>query len=171
MADRVRRFPARTGPKRVTQWIGSADAGPVGVSTGASQILQSNATMANTTIIRVRGLLSVGVQAFTTDVEFQGAFGIGLVSDQAFAAGAASIPGSWTDLDWSGWFVWMAWDGRFEFLDATGVVGPAANKMQYVIDSKAMRKVAPNETLVVMAESQAGVVNVANPFRLLVKLS
>ena len=40
-----------------------------------------------------------------------------------------------------------------------------------MIDSKAMRKVAPDETLVVMGESQAGAVNVANPFRMLVKLS
>ena len=85
--------------------------------------------MANTTIVRVRGLLSVGVQAFTADIEFQGAFGIGLVSDQAFAAGAASIPGPWTDPDWSGWLVWMAWDGRFEFITGAGVVAPGQNKV------------------------------------------
>ncbi len=95
-----------------------------------------------------------------------GAIGCGIVSDQAFAAGAASIPGPWTDQDWSGWFVWMPWAFRFEF---TTDIGRLIGSFTQVIDSKAMRKVQPNETVVWMAESQAAAANVANPFRMLIK--
>ena len=97
-----------------------------------------------------------------------GAIGFGLVSDQAFGAGAASLPGPWSDPDWDGWFLWMPWSFRWEFADASGQVLGDARK---TIDSKAMRKVGQNETLVVMAESQGTAAVVAVSFRLLVKLA
>ncbi len=94
---------------------------------------------------------------------------MGLVSDQAFAAGAVSIPGPWSDPDWGGWFVWIPWSFRFEFVSGTGIQMPGS--VQIPIDSKAMRKVQPNETLVVMLESQSAAVTVAASFRMLVKLA
>ncbi len=141
------------------------------VASNTSVILQQNAGLGNTTIVRVRGLLSVQPDAYSVDLNVQGALGMGIVSDQAFAAGAASIPGPWSEPDWGGWFVWQAWASRLEFLSAVGVLFSDASERTYMIDSKAMRKVEPNETVVVMAESQAGGVNIHSPFRMLVKLA
>ncbi len=95
-------------PKRVTQWLGSADQGFVSVGGGAKLLIQSNATLGNTTIVRVRGVVSVQPDTSAADFDVLGAYGIGIVSDQAFAAGAASLPGPWSDPDWSGWLVWSA---------------------------------------------------------------
>jgi len=110
MADRFRgrgRTVVRS-QRRLTQWVGSADAGYLAIAAGASVIVESNATLTGTTIVRLRGELSVRPSTFGADLDLVGALGIGIVSDQAFAAGSASIPGPWTDKDWDGWFVWQA---------------------------------------------------------------
>ncbi len=104
---------------------------------------------------------------YTADVSFQGALGMGIVSDQAFAAGAGSIPGPWTDADWDGWYVWVPFALRLE----VGTPSPVElHESTYTreIDSKAMRKVGANETVVVMAESQNGAFTIDSPFRTLV---
>jgi len=138
------------------------------IGANASVLMETNATLINTTIIRTRGLLTTLPQVFSADLNIIGAFGIGIVSDQAAAAGAASIPGPWTDKDWDGWFVWLPFSWRFEVTDD---VGRLIASVSTEIDSKAMRKVGANETVVVMAESQGAALNVSNPFRMLVKLS
>jgi len=175
VADRVVRrarggLIRSAGPKRVTQWIGSAEQGIFAVGSNTSVLVQSNATLQNTTVIRVRGLLSVQPGSFAADLDIKGALGFALVSDQAAAAGAVSIPGPWTDLDWGGWFLWVPWAGRVEFRSDTGIRF-FDSQINIPLDSKAMRKVAPNETLVVMAESQVGAANVNLAFRMLVKLA
>ncbi len=159
-----------TRQKRVSQWVGSADQGGFSVASNTSVIVMSNATLSTTTIVRLRGLFLVRPSDYSADLDMQGALGIGMVSDQAFAAGAASIPGPWTDPDWDGWFVWQPWALRNEFASAVGNQ-TADSALVQILDSKAMRKVKANETLVVMAESQAGAVIVETPFRLLVKLA
>ena len=91
-----------------------------------------------------------------------------VVSDEAFVAGAAAIPRPFDDAFWNGWFVWQAVSVRFEFLDATGTIMPFGQ--QYTIDSKSMRKVGANETVVLMYESQSGAVNLTAHMRILLKL-
>ncbi len=154
--------------RRVTQWVGSADTGFTTIGAGASVLMQSIATLGNTTVVRVRGIMSVTPGSVASDQNLVGAMGIGIVSDQAFAAGAASIPGPWTDPDWGGWLVWLPWSFAWEFGTAVGV---QFRGVESIIDSKAMRKIAPNETLVVMGESQSAAAAVATSFRLLVKLA
>ncbi len=160
------------GKRRGTTWIGPADQGYVAVATNTKVLVGSfdpfAVGMINPTLIRTRGGLSVIPGAFTADVAFIWAYGIGIVSDQAFAAGAASIPGPFTDSDWDGWQTWISGSARFEFGDATGF--ELQSEIQQV-DSKAMRKVTDGETIVVMAESQAGAFQVSAPIRLLMKLS
>ena len=163
------RAVVQRGNKRVNAWVASADQGGQSLASNASAIMQSNATLGGTTIVRTRGLLLVRPQGFGADLDMQGALGIGIVSDQAFAAGAGSVPGPWTDADWDGWFVWQPWALRVEFSDATGVLVPA--NVNWEIDSKAMRKVQFNETVVIVAESQAGAVIIETPFRMLIKLA
>ena len=131
-----------------------------------SVLIQENAGLGNATIVRTRGMLDVRPQAFSADISVIGAVGFGIVSDEAFAAGAAGVPGPWTNSDWSGWFVWQAFSYLYDMTTDVGrLVLPSSQ-----FDSKAMRKVGINETVVVVCESQADAVNISIPFRMLVKL-
>jgi len=103
-----------------------------------------------------------------TDVEITGAFGLAIVSDQAFAAGVASVPGPFSQADWDGWFVWRSFDYALEAGDATGFRLISINQE---VDSKAMRKISDNETIVLVAESQNNGLRISLPLRLLFKLS
>ena len=96
-----------------------------------------------------------------------GAFGIGIVSAEALAAGIGSIPLPFTDADWGGWMVLQPWAFR---LDVTTDVGRLLSSFQIEVDSKAMRKVEPNSAAVIVAESLTGAVSVCDTTRLLLKL-
>ena len=157
----------RGGGKRLSTWVGSADQGFIALAAGGFAINQSNATLIDTTIVRTRGVVSVAPDVWNATEPIVGAIGIGIVSDEALAAGAASIPGLWTDKNWGGWFVWEAYSFMTRFGDATG--GQIAS-VQIPIDSKAMRKVSANESVVVMNESQGTAQTLAWSFRMLVKL-
>ncbi len=160
------RRPFVRGKQRASTWLGPADQGFVGVGANLSVIQQSFSFEEDFTIARTRGILSIGLAAHTADVDAVGAMGIAIVSDQAFAAGAGSIPGPWTDANWDGWFVWQPIAYHFEFVTGAGF---DVISQQYEVDSKAMRKVTANETAVVMVESQAAAFEAAFAFRMLVK--
>jgi len=160
------------GPKRQTTWVGPALQSFQAVSTASKVILASfdpaAAALTKPTIVRTRGILSVVPFAFTADLNHTGALGIGIVTDRAFAAGAASIPGPFTDSGWDGWLATQFFSFRFEVISGDGVVW-----LPYTVevDSKAMRKVTDDETVVVMYESFLGAVNVDAPIRQLFKLA
>ena len=168
-----RRFHAvnRGGKRRQTDWVASADQGFLAVAAGAKLIQQSlpisAAGLSGATVVRSRGASSFTPQVLSGDVDIVGAWGMGIVSNEAFAAGAASIPGPWTNADWDGWFVWEPISYLFEVTDDVGrlLVG-----VQVPFDSKAMRKVDGGETMVVMVESQASAMEASINFRLLFKL-
>jgi len=167
MADRFRRGNTRVvGAKRQSDWINSADQGYVVVGANASVLHQSAAAIGNNTIIRTRGLVSVNTTS-EADTEVVGAYGMGIVTAQAFAAGAASIPGPFTDADWDGWFVHGYWSYRLELAGTAGTL--LIDSVEMPIDSKAMRKINGSEVLVVMCESQADACRVAINFRMLLK--
>ena len=91
-----------------------------------------------------------------------------VVRTEAFTAGVASVPEPFSDADWGGWLMWRSFSYRVFVNDATGLNFPNWN---LEIDSKAMRRVLPNETIVIVAESQAGAFSIAAPLRVLLKLS
>ncbi len=172
---RRRSFP-RTGAvrrSRQTTWIAPADQESIAVSSTAKAIIQSfdpaAAGLLAPTIIRTRGEASVRAQTFGADVTVSGAFGICVVSDQAFAAGVASIPGPFDQADWNGWFVWQSFIRAVEFVSAVGVEPNVV--WPYQVDSKAMRKVRDNETIVMVAQSQSGAFNIGMHLRMLLMLS
>jgi len=121
------------------------------------------------TVVRTRGMISVKPNVYTADASIMAAIGVGIVSAEALAAGVASIPEPFTDADWGGWYVWQSFAYVFEFNAAATLAFPAS--AQFEIDSKAMRKVSPNEALVVIAESLGGAFEISTPLRTLVKLS
>jgi len=160
------------GPRRQTTWVGPAAQSEIAVSTATKAIIASfnpfDNNLAKPTIVRTRGILQVRPFTFAADLTMTGAFGIGIVTDRAFAAGAASIPGPFTDSGWDGWLATGFYCARYEVLSADGVVWVPQT---VEIDSKAMRKVSDDETVVVMYESFIGAVFVDMPFRQLYKLS
>ncbi len=88
--------------------------------------------------------------------EFQlGAVGIAVVSDQASAAGVASVPTPITDADSDNWFLHQYFMANFLF--ATGAGFDGADGQIYSIDSKAMRKVNDSDDVVVVAEVDTNV--------------
>ena len=168
---RGRRYAS--GPKRQVTWIGSADQNTVAVATGASAIVASFAPDSvpfnKPTIVRTRGEIGVRPESAGADLGVSGAFGVCVVNSDAFAAGAASIPAPFDDAGWDGWFVWQSVARHVEFVDGTGFEINAMWNWQ--VDSKAMRKVGDNETIVLMYQSQVGAVQVAMHLRMLIKLS
>ncbi len=161
------------GARRQFQWVAGADQGYGAVATGGSTLLESfapsDATLTKPTVVRVRGVVSVQPQAFSADVTIKGAWGIGVVSDSAFAIGITAVPKPFDDASWGGWLAWQGFHYVVEFIDGTGFVAPADR--EYTIDSKAMRKVGDEETIVIVAQSQAGAFDISSNLRMGFKLA
>ena len=170
------RFPRHSGgPKRLTTWVGPADQGFVAVASATKVIISSfvpaaASSMLMPTIVRTRGGVSIKPAAFTGDAMVIGAYGMAVVSTDAFAAGDAAVPGPFDDADWGGWFVWRSFSFHFEFFGTPTVI-TFPSSIQHEVDSKAMRKVPDNSTVVIVAESAAGAFDISIPFRQLYKLS
>ena len=161
-----------SGQRRQVTWVGPADQGFVNVSNGGKTLIASfdpaASSLPKPTLVRTRGAVMVTPQVHTADLEIIGAFGVCVVSDQAFAAGAASIPGPFDESDWDGWVVWRSFNRLLEFVSGVGIIW---HHEDIQVDSKAMRKISDNETLVFMAQSQGGAFQISMPLRLLLKLS
>ncbi len=101
------------------------------------------------TLVRLRGYASATIDPSAAGDIIVISMGFILADDDAVAAGAASIPSPTNDTDgdwiWHGWFPLHA-----EFSTGEG----SDHNVQMVIDSKAMRRVKPNEQLVMVADGQ-----------------
>ena len=168
-----RSFPAR-GPRRQTTWVGPADQAFLAVATTGKTLIASFTpattvpSLPKPTLIRTRGVVSIAPQSFAADVIAVGAYGVCVVSQESFIAGAASIPGPFNQSGWDGWVVWGSFSYLFESIDGTGALLGAEH---HIVDSKAMRKMGDEDVLVFMAESQSGAFKISMPLRLLFKLS
>ena len=167
------RFPvARAGgQRRQTTWIGPPDQNFVAVGSGASVIIASfnpsTSFILGSTVVRSRGAFTYRPDSSAADVDIVGAFGMGIVSEQALAAGAASVPGAFDEADWDGWFVWRSFAMSFESVtQASTLIWSETLE----IDSKAMRKVHDNEAVVQVVESNIGAIDVFTGVRMLLKL-
>ena len=143
MARSVRGFHGRqTRSKRLTAWsLGPIDTNGA-VSTSTKQLWSSGFQFSTSgTLVRVRGYLHVVLNSVSAiGAGFKGASGLGMVSVDAFTAGATAVPGPLSDLDWPGWLWHSFWDVR----GVTATIADGVNAKtvsQYIeIDSKAMRK-------------------------------
>ena len=165
-AQRARSF-ARKGTRRLIQWIGPADQGFVSVASAGAILLFNFAITEPVTVVRVRGQVAIEM-ANAANLNVIGAIGMVIVSAEAFAAGVASVPEPFSNADWGGWFVWRSFSYRMAVGDQTGF---RVISRDFEIDSKAMRKVSPNEVIVMVVEFQAGAFSVSAPLRMLLKLS
>jgi len=80
-------------------------------------------------------------------------FGIGVVSTDAFTAGAASMPDPGAEVD----FDWLWWASVGLLIPNTAEYGGPAASVRIDVASKAMRKVGPGQTVALLAEYQDSV--------------
>ena len=146
--------PRRSGSRSRTEWA-RTDAASGGtafkaLAGGAAVLDQSIVTDDPITLIRTRGMIVVQSDQQAGDENPFGAFGICVVSAQAFAIGITAIPTPYTDADSDLWFVHGYFAAPLAFADATGF----ANVSQRVdFDSKAMRRMSPDEVGVAVIEN------------------
>ena len=108
------------------------------------------------TILRTRQLIGFASDQVATQERPQGDLGEMVVTETAAALGTTAIPdpsASDGDPD-ADWFVHQPCLENFEFSDATGWQFGALQ--QYVVDSKAMRKVGPDDDIVTVFSEVAG---------------
>ncbi len=149
---------------RTKMWIG-AGVGPVTITGSALSIVSSLSAGALLllpfTVLRTRMILQFESDQATTNERPQGDFGRIVVSQAAAAAGAASVPDpSSTDGDpEADWFVHQPVFNSFQIVGTAGASAVAASwssGRQYVIDSKAMRKVGFDDNIVSMFSETSG---------------
>jgi len=139
------------GPRRLTDWIASTDETDRTALAAATSLLdQSLLVTVVGTIVRTRGMISVWTDQVATSESPFGALGMGIVSAEAATAGAASIPAPYSNASWDGWMVHQYFHAPMTFGDATGFAALGAT---FEFDSKAMRKITPDDVLVVMVEN------------------
>ncbi len=147
-------YPRRS--RRSTDWgAGVVGSEIIQTSSGKSLGTFGGSFTEPSTLVRIRGDFLAFIRVSDTIGEgARYAFGIAIVTDQAFAAGIASIPGPLAEDDWDGW-LFHRYGSLFTPL-AAQADGAAAGSTwhRWEIDSKAMRKVDDdNMTLIGMVES------------------
>ncbi len=147
MANRGAR---RSGRPPDYTWQGPST-GLVASTVGATQALLGTLVSfaATGTVIRLRGHINVGMDVAAADNAMVMAVGIIVATDDAIAAGAASLPSPFDDAD-SEWL----WHGYFALKSITGTQSDTIGGqfVQREIDSKAMRRVKPGYSLAVIAD-------------------
>jgi len=99
--------------------------------------------------------------------------GIGIVSTDAFAIGATVMPTLSADADWGGW-LWYHAGAAIVGASVTETFRGPMEAIRLPIDTKAMRKMHPNETVFgsveVVAEVGAAILSFTMNSRMLLKL-
>ena len=165
-------FVVAGGPRRQTAWAGRDFVTDVQTLPANSFVIDSSFNAAALaarpfTIVRTVGLLSVRSDQNAAVETVIGALGFGVVSDKQLATGATAVEDPVTQVSSDNWFLYQAFAA--EGSASTNVGQPI---QQYVLDSRAMRKVTEDEDFVaVLANASAtdGMFFVLN-FRLLLKL-
>ncbi len=157
VGSRFRR-PVRTAAKRSKVWFGfvgsTIDLPPSNVSF-ETVITEANLeTQGKPTIARVRGSWvahqDVGAAGSTSGMWVTA--GLTIVSTKAVAAGISSLPTPSTNVEWP----WLWWDTVYCGIElVTGVGFQMLSPFNRVVDSKAMRKVPPASTVVMVYEAVA----------------
>ena len=157
MARRRSRF-VRPAPK-TKMWIGWG-VGTVVITASAVQLIASYSAGALLlrpfTILRTRGLISYESDQSATGEATIGTLGEIVVTDAATAIGATAIPdpGNLAGNPEADWFINQQVHMSYDLATAVGFQSGIAN--QYMLDSKAMRKVGPDDDAVIMFSEENG---------------
>ncbi len=158
MAHRRGRF-VRPAPKTKI-WIG-AGVGDTTIVASTVQLISSLSAAALLlrpfTVLRSRILLFYGSDQVGVSERPIGSFGQLVVTRAASTLGVTALPDPSAisgDPD-QDWFIWQANIVDFRFVSGVGFESAAG--IQYVIDSKAMRKVGPNDDIVAVHSQENAV--------------
>ena len=159
--------------RRQTRWLRSADETSfTSVAAGGvdfqSSLTTEEKALRPFTVVRVRGWLFCQNDQSAATERSWGAVGMAVVSDQAVAAGVASLPSPISDEASDLWFAYQYMYADFHL----SAVGSSALGGAFTFESKAMRKVEDGQDVVVMMENGDATfgINYLVKFRMLVKL-
>ncbi len=152
---------------RQTQWVAIADQNFSNVASAGATLISSFTPVDALTVVRTRGQISIRPTTLAATIDIVGAYGEAVVSNEAFQAGVGSIPEPFSDSDWGGWLVWRAFAFTYSVVAGSTILSSQVLE----IDSKAMRKMGPNDVLVSIAESQVGAYSISANTRTLIKHS
>ena len=166
MTFRRRAIARRSGGKRETSWIAIA---PATASIDSSSVFMSSlnaAALALRPFTIVRTYLEIMLRGdnLGANESVVAAVGMAVVSDQAAAAGVASVPTPLTELGSDLFYIHQIAMQRFNFITVSGVL---LGGQHYSINSKAMRKVNNDSDIILVSEAlhqEGGVITVAGRF-------
>jgi len=145
----------RMAARRRTSWeLGPGDCVETSViGTGTVFIgMALTPTIDGLTLARLRGRFSMFLTAASAAGDgFCGAFGIGLATAAAVSAGIGSVPTPITEQAWDGWLFWEPIQ-LFAGDKTAGDVNWLPAVSQFVVDTKAMRKLVVEDALYAVLE-------------------
>ena len=157
MARRVpRRGFVRLAP-RTKMWIGAGIGAGTSVANSNTLFLSLFAgalALRPFTILRTRMIITIESDQFGVTERPSGDYGRIVVEDQAVGIGATAIPSPVSDPE-ADWFVYQPLSYTFLFV-AAGTIQADASR-QYLVDSKAMRKVDINQDIAGMIHLRGSV--------------
>ena len=151
-----RRAAGSRAPQRQFVWnnvlISASTVGNSNTKTTGNQYALGAEAGGGVTLIRTRGTGVIHMDpGAISDMIFVG-IGLCIVTVDAFAIGATAMPGPLTDIDFDWW--WHSIFALGPVAVATELENSIIGNVRFEIDSKAMRKIKPNETLAFMMEGQ-----------------
>ncbi len=153
MADRHGRSRSGSARKRVPSWSASATTGLITIAAGATSIsvVFTNAVLnaagyLGATLVRTRGVFHAQSDQQAAVEAPVLCMGMMFVTEEAAAAGA--VPSPFTDAD-ADWFVWETVVPSAN----TGAGTQVSGSVRKIIDSKAMRKVDDQSSLILVVEN------------------
>jgi len=140
-----------------------------GVAVLTSQLNAAALLLRPFTIVRTRGFLLVRSDQVAATEDYGAAMAYAVVSEQAAAIGVTAVPTPDTDRASDFFFVYEELHGELD----GGSSGPTELGKYTAFDSKAMRKVDEDQTMVIVAENTADstdAVSITEGGRFLIKL-
>ncbi len=149
------RFRASSRARPKTQWGIINDTPTTIAGSSAVLLFSGNAAFLAArpfTILRTHVLLHYFSDQSAASETYQAAFGMGVATEAAVAAGVASVPTPISEPE-ATWFVYEPLFGTFDLADATGFNEPSGYLAR--VDSKAKRKVTVNDDVYGAIEVQS----------------
>ena len=138
---------ARGSRKTDFEWVG--DTGVSASNIEVQTAVLSVGTGIPATLHRLRGNVLVNMDVGAADQSMVVGLGVALVSTDAFTVGGTSLPSPIDDDE----FPWI-WHQFVPLRSITGTQVDEPSQSRYIeVDSKAMRKVKPAQTLVLVSDS------------------
>ncbi len=163
---RVRRSFGRSGAKRrQVEWsLAFQSTGNVSVPASSVVLLSTinpNSPSGIGTIVRSRGMFSINTDQGAASEEQTGAVGVAVINSVAAALGVTGVPGPATQISYD-WLVYQSFtQGQF----VSSNIG-IRRSIDWLIDSKAMRKFGLDERLALVVEN----VHATDGFNILVNI-